>query len=248
MKKGSMALRLFLYASFVSLVWLGAYVGLSGAFSVKEDVPENAPEAITPAISLPTPVSVQWSVLAVVNEEREVTEFTFRYADFLADTLVFVNVPVETKVELVSGGYEVLSVHNPELPEIFMISDLCRIFSEETWCMAAEEVGVALMGIRPKNCYVIEKTMFEELTEKVDGEVRFRTPDSVKDVIIEVTEQAVTNSTVEEELLYWESYLDVDEVYYRTLPGTASAEEYRPDFGAIQQMTDEFRAGVFEKE
>ncbi len=248
MKKDSTALRLFLYASLVSLVWLGAYVGLSGIFSVKEVAPEKAPETITPAVDLPAPVSTRWSVLAVVDEEREVTEFMFWYADFLADTLVFVNVPVSTKAELATGGYEVLSVHNPELPEIFMLSDMCRIFSEETWCMAAEEVGVALLGIRPKSCFVIEKELFENLTEPVDGEVRFQVPDSVKDVILEVTGQAVTNSSAEEELVYWESYLDLDDIYYRTLPGSLSAEEYRPDRSGIQRMTEGFQTGVFHEE
>lgn len=247
MKKGSMVLRLFLYASLVSLVWLGTYVGLSGLFSVKEAAPEQPPAPVTPAGNLPATVSTGWSVLVVTDEEREVTEFMFRYADFLKDTLVFVRVPVETKAELVSGGYEVLSVHNPELPELFMISDLCRIFSEETWCMAAEEVGVALLGVRPKHCYVIENTLYEKLTETVNGETRFQTPESVKDVILEVTGHAVTDGTAEEELLYWESYLDVEEVYYRTLPGTATAEEYRPDWDGIQRMTEGFQTGFFEE-
>jgi hypothetical protein len=169
MKKGSRILQLFLYASLVSLVWLGSYVALSEMFQIKEVTPNRPAEEITPAIGLPTTSSSLWSVLVVKDEENEVTEFMFRYADFLADTMVFVNVPVNTKAELASGGYEVLKVHNPELPELFMLSDLCRIFSEATWCMAAEEVGVALLGIRPKECYVIGKTMYESMTETVDG-------------------------------------------------------------------------------
>lgn len=248
MKKGSFALRLFLYASLVSLIWLGGYVVLSEVFSVKVTIPENPAETVTPAGVLANPVSTQWSVLAVVDEEKEVTEFLFRYADFLADTLVFIDVPTNTKAELAAGGYEVLSVHNPELPELFMISDLCRIFSEETWCMAAEEAGAALLGIRPKECYFIEKAVYDSLTERMDGAVRFKTPDSVKDTILTVTKHAVTNDSLQAELLYWESYLDLDEIYYRTLPGENSAEEYRPDYGRIQSMTEQFQTGVFREE
>ena len=248
MKKGSLALRLFLYASLVSLVWLGGYVILSEVFAVPEVVSGKEPEQVTPVADVPVTVSSQWSVLVVTDEEREVSKFFFRYADYLSDGMVFIEVPVNTKAELPPGGYEVLSVHNPELPELFMISDMCRIFSEETWCMAAEEVGVALLGVRPKECYVIEETFFEELTETSDGQVRFRTPASVKDTIVTVADRAVTDDTLREELLYVESYLDMEEIMYRTLPGEALAEEYRPEFGRIQQMLERLQMGVFAPE
>lgn len=248
MKKGSLTLRLFLYGSLVSLIWLGGYVLLSRMFSVEEAVPETSPEAVTPAVSLPATVTSQWSVLAVTDEENGVTSFLFRYADFLADTMVFIEVPTDTKAELAAGGYEVLSVHNPELPELFMISDLCHIFSEETRCIAAEEVGVSLLGIRPKECYIIEESLYEQMTEVVEGQVRFKKPVSVKDTITEVVERAVTDDTLREELLYLESYLDMEHIKYVRLPGEASAEEYYPEFGEIQKLVEEIRTGRLAEE
>lgn len=244
MKKGSLVLRLFLYASLVSLVWLGGYVVLSEVFSVEEAAPDVSPEAVTPAVPLPVTVSSGWSVLAVTDEEKEVTAFLFRYADFLADTMIFIEVPTDTKAELAAGGYEVLSVHNPELPELFMVSDLCRIFSEETWCTAAEEVGVSLLGVRPKECYVLDEALYERMTENVDGRIRFKKPVSVKETIVEAVEQAVTDDTLREELLYLESYLDMEHIEYVGLPGEASAEEYHPEFGEIQTLVERIRAGL----
>lgn len=246
MEKGSFVIRLFLYASLVSLIWLGSYVILSEVFSVAETAPETPGESVTPAVNLPVTASSQWSVLAVVDEEREVTEFWFRYADFLGDMMVFVTVPVTTKAELTTGGHEVLKVHNPELPELFMISDLCRIFSEETWCMAAEEVGVALLGLRPKECYVLEKEAFARMTETTEGQLHFVTPVSVKETIADAVEHAVTDDTLREELVYWESYLDMERIYYKTLPGEALAEEYRPDFAEIQQLVERIQTGRVE--
>lgn len=246
MKKGNAALRLFLYASLISLVWLGGYVVLSDVFYVSETIPERPAEITPPAVSLPTPVSTQWSVLAVVDENRSVTDFLLRYADFIADTLVFVEIPVNTKAELTAGGYEVLRVHNPEVPALFMVSDLCRIFPEEIWCMAAEEAGVALLGIRPKECYIIEKTLYESMTETVEGQVRFRLPGSVKETIILTVEHAVTNDTLREELVYLESYLDIEHVYYRKLPGNAQAEEYLPDRQEVQYMVERLQMGFFD--
>ncbi len=244
MKKGSLVLRLFLYASLVSLVWLGGYVGLTEMFSVEETAPETLPETVTPAVHLPTTVSSVWSVLAVTDEEKEVTAFLFRYADFLADTMVFIEVPTNTKAELAAGGYEVLSVHNPEVPELFMVSDLCRIFSEETWCTAAAEVGVSLLGVRPKECYILEESLYEQMTESVEGQVRFKIPVSVKDTITEAVEHAVTDDSLREELLYLESYLDMKNIRYVSLPGEASAEEYHPEFGEIQTLVERVQAGV----
>ncbi|MBR6536161.1 MAG: hypothetical protein IKT67_03085 [Lachnospiraceae bacterium] len=248
MKKGSFALRLFLYASLVSLVWLGAYVIFSELFAVKETAPDKPQVQATKAPEVPIPVASQWSVLAVVNKEQEVSGFWFRYADFLADTMVFIEVPVNTKAELVKGGYEVLRVHNPESPELFMVSDLCRIFSEETRCMAAEEVGVSLLGLRPKECYIVEEALYNELTETVEGQRRFKKPESLLDTVTTIAGQALTDDTLREELVYLESYEDLKQIVYRTLPGEASAEEFHPDFGAIGQMVEALQNGWFEEE
>lgn len=248
MKKGSLALRLFLYASLVSLVWLGGYVVLCEMFAVKEDA-SKVPEAdVTPVVETPMTVASQWSVLAVADGEREVETFMFRYADFLADAMVFIEVPVNTKVELTKGGYEILNVHNPELPELFMVSDLCRIFSEETWCMAAEEAGVSLLGIRPKECYVIEKALYDRLTEQSEEGTRFVVHGELMDTVVTLSEQALTNDTLKDELVYLESYADMDRIIYRNLPGESSAEEYHPDFDEIQRLVEGLQAGVFEEE
>lgn len=248
MKKGSFAVRLFLYASLVSLIWLGGYVLLSEVFAIREEG-LNGPEATpTPMAELPATEAAQWSVLAVAAEDGEIIKFMFRYADFVADTQVFTEVPVTTKVELENGGYEVLKVHNPEMPKLFMVSDLCRIFSEETLCMAAEEVGVSLLGIRPKECYVMEQATFEKLTETKDGQVRFRTPGSVKETISEAIGHSVTNDTLRAESVYRECYADTKNVIYRMLPGENTAETYRPDGVKIRELVQSLQAGVFEEE
>jgi len=247
MKKGSFALRLFLYASLVSLIWLGGYVLLSEVFAVEETVPEKPSEEIRTEAELPATSSARWSALAVTDEAGEVTEFLFRYGDFVSDALVFIRVPVNTKVELENGGYEVLRVHNPELPKLFMVSDLCRIFSGETLCMALEEIGVALFGIRPKDCYIMEQVTYEQLTEPVDGRRQFTSGGSVKETVKTALAHSLTTASLEEEMLYWESYLDVDKVVYTILPGTASAQEYRPDKAEIQRMVQNLQAGLFEE-
>ena len=247
MKKGSNLLQLFLYASLVSLIWLGGFVLLSGVFSVKEENQKEPSAIATPVVRLPETTGTVWSVLAVENGERDITKFFFRYADFLSDRLVFMEVPVNTKVELETGGYEVLLTHNPELPELFMISDLCHIFSEETRCMAAEEVGAALLGVRPKECYIVEQSFYESITETENGRVVFKTPESVKDTIVAAMWNGITDDTLEAEMLYWESYLDIKDVYYRKMPGKATPEEYQPDMAETRQMVEEFRAGIFEE-
>ncbi|MBR2407554.1 MAG: hypothetical protein IKB07_01230 [Lachnospiraceae bacterium] len=245
MKKGSFALRLFLYASLFSLVWLGGYVALSGIFAVPEEPLNTTISEITPTPTIPEPVFAQWSVLIVKDEEKDVTSFLLRYADFLADTLVFLDVPVDTKVELTAGGHEMLNVHNPEVPDLFMVSDLCRIFSEETWCMAAEEVGTVFLGTRPKETYIVDETVYDTITETVAGETRFLPMLSVKETIAAMTNHAVTNDTFRDELVYWESYQDVDRVLYMELPGEKFAEEFRPDTDAVRGMAERFRLGDF---
>lgn len=248
MKKGSFALKLFLYASLVSLLWLGGYVVLSGFFPVQEIEPERPEAEATPEVSLPIPVSMQWSVLAVINEEKDVTTFLLRYADFVADAMVFTEVPVTTKAELTAGGYEVLSVYNPELPELFMISDMCHIFSRETWCMAAEEVGLALLGVRPKECYIIEEEIYGKLTTETEGKIRFSETLPVKEAIVLATEHAVTKDTLSREMVYLESYRDLDTIRYIRLPGESLAEEYKPETQKIQQLVQNLQAGIFPEE
>ena len=153
----------------------------------------------------------------------------------------------DTKVELETGGYEVLRVHNPELPKLFMVSDLYRIFSGETLCMALEEIGVALFGIRPKDCYIMEQAIYEQLTEPVDGMRQFTSGGSVKETVKTALAHSLTTASLEEEMLYWESYLDVDKVVYTILPGTASAQEYRPNKAEIKRMVQNLQVGLFEE-
>lgn len=244
-KKGSFAIKLFLYASLVSLLWLGGYVVLSGLFSSQDYMPEQPAAEVTPEVNVPIPAAMQWSVVAVINAEKDVTSFLLRYADFVADTMVFLEVPVNTKAELAAGGYEVLSVYNPELPELFMISDMCHIFSEETWCMAAEEVGLALLGVRPKECYVMEEEIYGQLTTEEAGQVRFSETLPVKEAITLATKHAVTKDTLSQELVYLESYRDLDMIQYAVLPGQSLAEEYKPEPQKIQQLVQNLQAGIF---
>lgn len=248
MKKGSFAIRLFLYASLFCVVWLGAYVGLTEAFAVAEPFRHKTELTPTPIQDLPSPVNSYWTVVAVKDEEGEVTEFFLQYADFLADTLAFVKVPTNTKAELSAGAYEVLRVHNPEIPELFMISELSEIFSEETVCMAATEVAAGFLGERPKACYILEDAIYQTLTRETEEGVRFSVPDSVKDTILMVFEHSVTDRTLEEELVYTESYRDIKKIFYDTLPGTVAAEEYMPDREAIKEMVEAYREGRFEKD
>ncbi len=247
MKKGSFVLRLFLYVSLVSLIWLGGYMALSGLFAVEEPKKEEAGGVISPTVQLPQPKAVQWSVLAVRDEEGEVTDFWIRYGNFRADVLVFMEIPTDTKVELAAGGYEVLKVHNPELPKWFMISDMCRIFSEETMCMAAEEIGTALLGVRPTESYIIGKELYDSLTKNEKGRLFFHWEGSVEEKIVSVTANAITNDTKEEELAYWESYSDVDCIYYLRLPGRAGAQEYVPDEEKIAETVGYLETGEFER-
>ena len=106
---------------------------------------------------------------------------------------------------------------------------------------------MSLLGVRPKECYVLEERVYEEITELVDGKRRFKSGLPVNEVISSVTEHGVTNDTVKEEMVYWESYRDLDAVLYRMLPGSASAQEYHPDLNGIAQLTEKLHAGFFEE-
>jgi len=245
MKKGRFAIRCFLYASLFCLVWLGAYMGLTGMFAVAEPSEQEAEVTPTPIPGLLSPVHSYWSAVVVVDEENTVTEFLLQYADFLADALVFVKVPTDTKSELSAGAYEVLSVHDPEIPELFMVSELSAIFSEEMLCMAAAEVAAGFLGERPKTCYIIEDAVYRSLTETTREGERFLVPDSVKDTIVAVHENAVTDRTLEEELMYTESYRDIKNTFYYMLPGTEAAQEYVPDHNGIKEMVEAYRVGQF---
>ena len=78
MKKGSSALRLFLYISLFSLVWLGSYIALSSVFFVQEPSKEPPKEQEPSAVHLPETLSSYWSVLAVTDGERKVSAFFLR--------------------------------------------------------------------------------------------------------------------------------------------------------------------------
>ena len=93
----------------------------------------------------------------------------------------------------------------------------------------------------------MEESVYEEITELVDGKRRFKSGLSVKEVISSVTEYGRTDDTIKEEMVYWESYRDIDTIVYRVLPGEASAQEYRPDLNETAHLVENLRTGIFEE-
>ena len=93
----------------------------------------------------------------------------------------------------------------------------------------------------------MEQSAYEQLTELVDGKRRFKENGSVRESVRTALEHSVTTASLEGEMLYWESYLDVDKVVYLTLPGEASAQEYRPDREEIKRLVQNLQAGLFEE-
>lgn len=249
MKKDGMALYIFLCAAFGSLFWLGSFVFLSGAFEVKL---EEKREPVTPPAvveaDLPVIYPSGFYVIAVSDEEGKIAHFFVQYADFIRDTLVFVEVPENTKLEFSAGAYEVLSVHKPEIPKLFLLSELLSITSKELFCMAAEEAVAGLFGVRPKACYLMGEEQFEGLTKMTEEGIRFLPPESVRETMSDVQNNSVTDQSLKDILVYTESYKDIREIYYRRLPGDDGSGEYRPDLLAAKEMAERLGVGLFEEE
>lgn len=248
MEKDGFLIKIFLCASLGSLIWLGSFVLLSDAFEVRMEQKKLPVPQQTSATELPTVYSSGWTVLAVKNEEAGITEFYLQYADFIRDTLAFVRIPSNTKIELSSGAYEVLSVHRPEMPKLFMISELLTIAGEDLFCMAAEEAMAGILGVRPKACYLLSETVFEQVFEKNGERIVFRSERPVADTIRKIHETSITDRTVPEALVYTESYCDIKEIFFRTLPGSEQPAGYRPDMDRVKEMTERFLSGLFEEE
>lgn len=246
MDKDGMLLKIFVCASIGSLIWLGSFVLLSGFFEVQTQTkPETVPVP-SQNLELPVVYSSGFTVIAVRGEQDEITDFYLQYADFLRDSLVFVRVPTDTQIELSAGAYEVLRVHRPEMPKLFMLSELLSLAREELFCMAAEEAMGGLLGVRPKACYLLPEELFSELTGKSDAGLQFLAPESMVDTVLTVQHRAVTDRTEKEALIYTESYCDIKNVFYQVLPGEAQTSGYRPDSDAVSEMAQRFEAGMFE--
>lgn len=248
MEKDGMLLKVFLCASLGSLIWLGSFVLLSGAFEVRIGQKKAPVPQQTSVTELPTVYSSGWTIFAAEGENGELAAFYLQYADFIRDTLVFVRVPADTKIELSSGAFEVLRVHRPEMPKLFMISELRAIAGEDLFCMAAEEAMGSLLGVRPKGCYLLPKKLFDRIFEENDGKLKFRSEESVPEIIRRVQETAVTDKKAAETMVFTESYCDIKEIYSYTIPGSEQQAGYRTDPELVKEMTERFLAGLFEEE
>ena len=114
-------------------------------------------------------------------------------------------------------------------------------------CMAAEEIAVSLLGVRPTESYIIGEESYSAMTEKEDGRLYFKRNGSVEETIVQVASNAITNDTAKEELAYWESYTDVDCIYYLRLPGRDGAQEYVPDGEKIAEAVGCLETGEYDR-
>lgn len=247
MEKNSLMLKIFLCVSLGSLIWLGSFVALSEAFEVKTE-PYQTPQITSePSESLFTAYAKSFTIVAAEDEEHSITEMSLVYMDCTTDTLVVLTVPTNTKIEFSAAAYEVLRVYRPDMPKLFMISELAHSFSEELFCMAAEEAIGGLLGVRPKSCVLVSEATYHALFEQTEQGARLKKPKSVKDTIAAVYRYGISDRSLSEALLYTESYLDLKEIYYGVIPGENLLQEYRPDGDKMRQMAESFAVGSYEE-
>lgn len=236
MKKKSLFVPFFLYGSLFCILWLAGVLMFTALFQVKPLQNAETPETPGTQTMLPTPISSGFSVLAVVSEDESLVQMYLCHTDFVRDTMSLISVPMNTRTELSRASLEVLSSYQPEMPSLFMPTELYRLFPGKKFCMAAEEMFSGLLGTRPKACYVIHEKLFETFTKKKNGTIEFIAPKDIRKLLLTIHRTEITNRTETEDLIYLESYRDIGALTVSVLPGKDEVQFFRPDTEALAEL------------
>lgn len=242
MKQTKMIVGISVTVSLTILILLGGYAFLSGVFKVPE--PKRKPIVMPAGEPIVNTETSFWTAIAISAEDGALERLYLQYTDCIRDTVIFTEIPTDTKAELSLGALEVLRVYRPEMPKLFHVSELMTLSKEPVFCLALQEVVAELTGTRPRGCILIDKDTWEKRLGSVD--TPFEAMGTPAEIIEDILKKSTAKDLVwEEELVYSESFADVRTVFYRTLPGTYEGGEYLPNAALFREFAQQYTVGNF---
>lgn len=135
----------------------------------------------------------------------------------------YLEIPADTKVNLSEELYKSLQTYGPELPQYFKISNMAESFSENYALTGANRILSELLGVSVTDYVRADKEAMEGWFLAQQGNLSAR---EFFDAYAKWLDNSVSDSTIEERWMYYESRKLVQEVQIELVPGSKEKDGY----------------------
>lgn len=195
---------------------------LNSRFAVK--VKQQDAAMITQAPLPDKPENVPVTVYYIMEENsKKISALYIEVLQIATNTLFYMEIPVDTKVDLSEELYKSLQTYGPELPQHFKLANMAESFSEEYRLTAANRILSEVLDFSVTE-YV--KATDEEFRKRPAIKVEEITPSVFFEAYSEWVKSTMSSRTVEERWSYYENRLRVTDMIMEIAPGSREKDGY----------------------
>ncbi len=225
MKKKSPALMiLVVFGCFLTVVLavLALVPFLNKVLAVEVAATEQPEVTKEPLPDAPEEVPV--TVYYVMEEHaKKISRIYIEVFPVGTDTVLFMEVPVDTRVNLSEDLYKSLQTYAPELPQYLKLSNMAESFSESYGLTGGNRILSEAVGISFKEYVRTEKEAFSDWLKIMRGEI----PDTAFfEAYTKWLDKTTSSRTTEERWMYYESRKLVHTVVMETAPGSQNKDGF----------------------
>lgn len=202
------------------------------------EVVEQSAPAVTQAPLPEAPEKVPVTVYYVMPENsKKISAIYIEVFHAGASGVSYMQVPVDTKVNLSEELYKSLQTYAPELPQYLKLSNMAESFSTEYGLTGCNRILSEVLGISLK-AYV--RTGAESMAEwlKLPGEEKTET--GFFEAYKTWMENSSSSRTIEERWSYYESRRCIKKVIVETAPGSQEKDGYLLSGKRSREMLEEW--------
>ena len=224
----------------ILLVMLAVLPFLNRLFDVKVTVGSNALITVAPVPDKPENVPV--TVYYIMEENsKKASEIYIEVLHSATGTVSYMQIPVDTKVDLSEELYKSLQTYGPELPQHFKLANVAESFSTEYGLTAGNRVLSEVLGVSMTEYVRTTAENFQEWLELLKKE---KTASDLFEAYSLWLEKTTSSRSVEERWSYYESWRQVTNAVSEIASGSREMDGFKISSKRTKERLDEMIRGT----
>jgi len=188
------------------------------------------------------PEKVAVTVYYVMEEtSKKISELYIEVFPVGSGNIYYLEVPVDSKVNLSEGLYKSLQTYGPELPQHVKLRNMAESFSAEYGFTACNRILSEVLGISFTEYVRTDADSFDKRLELLGKE---RNAPDFFEGYSSWLEQSVSSRTTEERWMYYESETKISNVLTEAVPGSREKDGYVISYKRSKERLEELVYGT----
>lgn len=187
---------------------------------ITETAGVSSEETILPGVPEETLVT---AVYEMKENSKKISAIYIEVFHVGSEEVTYMEIPVDTKVNLSEGLYKSLQTYGPELPQYMKLSNAAESFSAEYGLIGANRIVSELIGITVTHFVRAEEGTFSNWKELF---LKEQTDKSFFEGYQSWMEKTSSDRRAEERWMYYESWQRVNTIIEEQAPGNREKDGY----------------------